>query len=132
MGVADAQAQQHPVAALVVEALGAGQQQLADAIERIDLAAPVAERLVLDPATDLVQAPVADPHDMERVGDAGGVVESGRQPGSERLGQIGGHHLDAGDQFRSALLVHRRRSAAALPFTMSMSTLAWRSTRPVA
>ncbi len=63
-------------------------------IQRVVLAAPMAEGLVLDPAADLVEAAVGDPHDMERVGDPAGVVEVRGQPGPERLGQVGGHHLD--------------------------------------
>jgi hypothetical protein len=39
--VADPQSQQHPVLAFVVEAFGAGQQQLADPIQRIVLSAPM-------------------------------------------------------------------------------------------
>jgi hypothetical protein len=58
------------------------------------LAAAVAEGLVLDAATDLVDAAVADAHDVERVSDAAGVIEVWGQPSAERLGQVGGHHLD--------------------------------------
>ena len=64
-GIADPQAQQHPVAALVVEAFGAGERQLADAVQRIDLAPPTAERLVLHPPADLVETAVPDSHDMK-------------------------------------------------------------------
>ena len=53
--------------------------------------------LVLDPATDLVDAAVGDADDVEGIGDTSGMAELGRQPRSERLGQVGGHHLDAGD-----------------------------------
>ena len=52
VGVADTQAEQHPVRAAFVEAFGAGEQQLADPIQRIGLAATVAQRLVLHPAAD--------------------------------------------------------------------------------
>ena len=58
------------------------------------------ERLVLHPAADLVDAAVGDPHDMERVGDPAGVIEVRGQAGPERLGQIGGHHLDPGQPRR--------------------------------
>jgi len=60
--IAESQAQQHPVPvpAPVVEALGAGQEQLADAIERIGLAAAVAQGLVLHPPAHLVQTAHAD------------------------------------------------------------------------
>jgi hypothetical protein len=54
----------------------------------------VAERLVLHAPAHLVQAPVGDAHDVERVGDAPGVIEARRQPGPEALGQVGGHHPD--------------------------------------
>lgn len=73
-----------------------GEEQLADPIQRVGLAAPMAEGLVLDPAPDLIDAPVPDPNDMERIGDAGGVIKVGGQAGPERLGQIRGHHLDPG------------------------------------
>ena len=132
MGVTDAQAEQHPVPAAVVEAFGAGEQQLADPVERIVLAASMPKGLVLHPAADLVDAAVPDPDHMKRVGDPAGVVEVRRQPGPERLGQIGGHHLDPGQPAGSALLVHRRRSAALLPSTMSITTCRCRSTSPVA
>ena len=38
----------------LVEALGAGQEELSDPIERVGLAPPVPEGLVLDPAAHLV------------------------------------------------------------------------------
>ena len=94
--VPDAQTEQHPVAAALVEAFVTGEEQLADPIQRVGLAAPMAEGLVLDPAPDLIDAPVPDPNDMERIGDAGGVIKVGGQAGPERLGQIRGHHLDPG------------------------------------
>ena len=64
----------------------------------------MAERLVLHPPTHLVQAPVPDAHDVERIGDADGVVQLGRQPGPEGLRQVGGHHLDASDPLRIGVL----------------------------
>jgi len=104
VGITDAQAQQQPVAALVVEPFVAGEQQLADAIERVVLAASMAQRLVLHPPADLVQAPVADPDHVKWICHSGGVVQLGRQPGPEGLGQVGGHHLDAGDPVRIGVL----------------------------
>jgi len=74
----------------------AGEEQLADPIQRVGLAAPVMQGLVLHAAADLVDATVPDPHDMERIGDAGGVIEVRGQPGPERLGQVRGHHADPG------------------------------------
>ena len=55
---------------------------------------------MLHSTADLVQAPVADADHVERIGDPGGMVEVRRQPGPERLGQIGGHHLDARQPLR--------------------------------
>jgi hypothetical protein len=52
VGVTGAQAEQHAVSATVVEALIAGEEHLADPIQRIAAAAPVAERVVLHPAAD--------------------------------------------------------------------------------
>jgi len=39
----NAQAEQHPVASAFVETLGTGEQQLADLLERVVFAAPLAE-----------------------------------------------------------------------------------------
>jgi hypothetical protein len=51
--------QEQPVAAPVVEAFVAGEEELADAIERVTLAASIAQGLVLHPAAHLVEAPAA-------------------------------------------------------------------------
>ena len=59
VSVADAQPEQHPVRATVVEAFVAGEEQLADQVERIMLAAAVTQRLVLDSAADLIDAALA-------------------------------------------------------------------------
>jgi hypothetical protein len=69
-------------------------------MQRIILAAPVTERVVLDAAADLVHPAVADRHDMERIGDAGGVIEVRRQPSAIRLGEIGRHQADPGEPAR--------------------------------
>ena len=66
MRVTNTQAEQQPVRAAFIESFAAGEQQLADPIERIVLAATMPEGLVLHSATDLVDAAVADPHDMEQ------------------------------------------------------------------
>ena len=91
-----------------------------------------AERLVLHPTPDLVQAAVGDPHDMERVRDPAGVIEVRRQPGPERLGQIGGHHLDARQPVRIGVRGPSAQVSGPLPSTMSIITWRSRSTRPVA
>ena len=76
MRVTDAQPEQHPSRALLVEAFGAGEQQLADPKQRIALAAPMAEGVLLDPAADLVDATVPDPHHMKGVGHPAGMVQT--------------------------------------------------------
>jgi hypothetical protein len=133
VGVAEAQAQPHAFVPAVIEALGAGEHELADPIQRVALAAPVAQGLVLHPAAHLVEAPVADPHDVERIRDPGGVVEAAGEPGAVGLGQIGGHHPDA-------LEPPRRPGVEAigagprhlLPSTRSIRMRSSRSTSPLA
>ena len=44
---------------------------------------------VLDPPTHPVDAPVGDPHHMERVGHRDGMVEMGSGSGPVALGQVG-------------------------------------------
>src|SRR5438552_11330847 len=78
-----------------IETFGAGEQQLADPIQRVGLAASVSEGLVLHAAADAVDAAVRDAHHMEGVGDALGVIKMWREPGPEALGEIGGNDLDA-------------------------------------
>jgi hypothetical protein len=94
--VTDTQSEQHPVVAALVETFATGQEQLADPIQRIGLAAPMLQRLVLDAAADLVDAAVGDAHHMKRVSHPGGVSEVRIEAGPVRLGQIGGHHPDTG------------------------------------
>ena len=65
MGIADAKPEQHAVAAPVVEPLGAGEEQLADPIQRIILPPPMLQGLVLDSASHLVDAAVGDADNME-------------------------------------------------------------------
>src|SRR3712207_1681094 len=76
------------LAAPVVEAFGAGEQHLADAIQRVGLAAAMAEGLVLHPSTHLVQTTVGHPHDVEGIGHPAGVIEIAGtvRPGSSRPG----------------------------------------------
>jgi hypothetical protein len=64
--------------AFLVEAFGSHENDPADPVERIGFPAPMAEGVVLDPAADLVDAPVGQGDDVEavrhqgRVGDTGG------------------------------------------------------------
>ena len=55
----------------------------------------MAEHLVLHASAHRVAASVRDPHDVECISNADGMIEVRRQPGSERLRQIRGGHLDA-------------------------------------
>ena len=52
--------------AIALEALGSGEHQFSDPIERIALSAAVAEGAVLDPAAYLVEAAVGQAHDVEQ------------------------------------------------------------------
>jgi hypothetical protein len=75
VGVPDAQAEQHTVVAAFIEAFGAGEQQLADPIQRIGFAATMPERLVLHSATNLVETTVPDAHHVKRIRDASRVIQ---------------------------------------------------------
>ena len=66
-------AEQEPVRAGVVEAFGADEEQLADPEQRVGLAAPMSQGLVLDSAPRGVDGTVPDSYDMERVGDSAGM-----------------------------------------------------------
>lgn len=57
------------------EALPPGAENMADAVERVALAASVAEGLLLDPAADVIDGRTGELDDMERVQHAGGVLE---------------------------------------------------------
>jgi len=61
--------------ALVVESFGGFGEQAPASIQRAVLPAAVAEGVVLDPPSDLVEAPVRELHQMERIGDLVGVGE---------------------------------------------------------
>jgi hypothetical protein len=67
IGIAVAQAEQHPIAPAFVETLGPGEQQFADLVKRVVLAAPVAERLVPHASSHRIRAAVRDPHDADGV-----------------------------------------------------------------
>ena len=132
VGVTHAQAEQHPVMAPLVESFVAGEKQLADAVERVVLAASMVQRLVLDTSSHLVEAAVGDAHDVERIGDPGHMREVGVESSPVGLGQIGGHHIDArqpglglsGEPFPQVI--------GAVASTMSITIRASRSTNPVA
>jgi hypothetical protein len=100
VGVAHLEAEQHPLEAGALQALGAGQHQLSDPVEGIAPASPMAEGLVLDPAAHLIEAAVGDPHDVERVGHPDRVIEPAIQARAVGLGQVGRHHAHAGEPRR--------------------------------
>ncbi len=57
-GIAHPQAQQHALVTSLVQSFVAREQQLADAIQRVTLASSMAQRLVLHPASHVVQTAV--------------------------------------------------------------------------
>ncbi len=59
----------------VSEVFGAGAEDVADAVERVALAAPMPEGLLLDPAADLVERSSAQLDHVERVEHGDGVFE---------------------------------------------------------
>ena len=81
------QPDQSGVAGLVETFMGLGQQPPGP-IQRIVLAAPTPQRLVLDPATALIDLRVRQLHEVERVGDLGGVGQHGVEHSAIRTGQI--------------------------------------------
>ncbi len=92
----------------------------------------VARRLLGQTGAEHLVVRVPNAHDMERIGDAGGMREVWVEPGPVGLGQIGGDDGDAGEPRLVLAAEPSRRSEAPSPFTMSMRMRASRSTRPVA
>ncbi len=82
--------------ASLTEALGTHQQQAADAIERIALASPVAEHLLLHPAPHVVHGGVGQANGVEVVQHHGGVAELGEQAVGVAPERIEGDHVDVG------------------------------------
>ena len=93
------QAEQLGAAALVETFVGLGQQATA-AVERVGLAAAMAERLVLHPAAHLVELGVGQLDEMERIGDLGGVGQHRVEHRPIRPGQIERRPLDRGPATR--------------------------------
>src|SRR5215216_6824084 len=75
----------------------------------------VAQGLVLHAPAHGIDAAVADAHHVERVSDAAGVIEVRGQPGTERLGEIGDHHLDARQPCRVGALGASARPSRRAP-----------------
>ena len=92
--IAVAQPQQDAFMAALVEAFVAGEQELADPIERIGLSTAMAERLVLDAPAHLVDAAVGDSDHVKGIGDPDGMVEVRRGARAIALGEVGGDHPD--------------------------------------
>ena len=65
--VAGVESDQHPGPGVLTVMIVSATQQPADPEQRITLAAPVAEGVVLDPSADLVDCVEAEPDDMERI-----------------------------------------------------------------
>ncbi len=86
LGIAGADAQEHPIKAGALEALGPGEHQLADPIQRIPPSTAVAEGLVLNATTDLIEAAVGQAHDVEGIGDPDRVIEASVEPCAVGLG----------------------------------------------
>ena len=87
------QASELGVAAFVETFVRLGQES-ACPVERVVLAAPVTERLVLDPPPALVQLGVGELHEMKRVGDLGGVGDHRVEHGPVRARQVKGRPPD--------------------------------------
>jgi hypothetical protein len=119
--------------AAVVDAFVAREEQLADPVERVAAAAPVAEGLVLCTrrrtssrhrlATRTTWNGSVTRRAWSSLGDSPARNDSARSVATTWM---------APSHAGSALFVHRRRSAAALPSTMSISIRRSRSTMPVA
>ncbi len=67
-----------PGGLFIGEVLGADLQGPADAVERVALAAAVAEGVLLDAAADLIDHGRAELHDVERIQDGDGFGSSSR------------------------------------------------------
>src|SRR5215218_10774048 len=72
-GVADGQCRAQPCSTAASELLGRCQQQLANTVQRVTLAAAVAEGGLLDPSADLVDHQVGQPDGVEVVHDHPGM-----------------------------------------------------------
>lgn len=72
-GVANAQQAHQAFAAIIAEAFAGHHQPASDPVERIVLASPMADGLVLHSASALVERSVGQPHDVERIGDLDGM-----------------------------------------------------------
>src|SRR5690606_19917042 len=91
LGVARLEQPHELLPTAIVEAFVSSGEEPAGPVERVVLAAPMTEGLVLDPSTDLVETLVRELAHMERIRDLGGVGEHRveRQTPRARQGQHG-------------------------------------------
>jgi hypothetical protein len=78
-GISRGKAGPQPRPAPPGELLGGGQQQLADAVQRIALAAPMPEGALLHPTADLIDHRVGQPNGVEVVHDHSRMAKRGDQ-----------------------------------------------------
>jgi hypothetical protein len=75
-----------------------GQQQLADAVQRIALAAPMPEGGLLGPAADLIDHGVGQPDGVEVVHDHPGMAKGGDQGAGIAAPWVQRHRTHAASQ----------------------------------
>jgi hypothetical protein len=102
VGVAGLEAGVEAFVAALGEAFAADEQPPADAEPRVVFAAAVAGRLALHAPADVVERLVGQPHDMKRVDDDLGRVESADQGVAITAVRIQGDALDRGQPLRVA------------------------------
>ena len=96
-------------------------QQPSGAIQRIVLAAPMPDRLVLDAAATLVQLLIRELDEMERVGDLGDVRERVVEGLAIRPGEVQHAPTDRGAPLVGTILEPGAGTAASRPSTTSRS-----------
>jgi hypothetical protein len=101
-GVAGVEKAEQAGAAPVVETFVGSGQQPASPMEGIDFAAPMAQHLILDATSALVEFLVGQAAQMKRVGDLDGVGQHGVDYGPIRSGQIESPHSMVGQPLMAA------------------------------
>jgi hypothetical protein len=94
--IPDGQPSPQPYSSLASELLGGGQQQLADAVQRIWLAAPVAEGGLLGPPADLIDHRVGQLDGVEVVHDHGRMPKRCHQGAGVATPGVEGDRADLG------------------------------------